>query len=239
MLDALLNTPIAHRGLFNNSAGIPENSMLAFQMAIIKGYPIEFDVRMTHDGRLVVFHDASLRRMTGEKGTLYGLSASGLQKVRLLGTDQRIPYLEDLLDMNAGRVPLLIEVKSRRRPGRLEQKLLNMLIGYRGEYAVESFNPLSVKWFKENAPGILRGQLSGAVGGGRLLYKRALLRGALFHRLNKPDFIAYDIRYLPARSVARLREKGFPIIGYTAKSKLEYERALQYCDSVIFEGFEP
>ena len=63
---------IAHRGLYDK-LDVPENSMKAFENAILKGYAIELDVNMTLDGYLVVFHDESLKRMTGIKNNITNL----------------------------------------------------------------------------------------------------------------------------------------------------------------------
>lgn len=234
----LLKTPIAHRGLYNNIT-IPENSMPAFEHAVKNGYPIELDVQLLSDGHIAVFHDTYLERLTDQRGSILRKTSKVVKKIRLLDTDEKIPLFEDVLDLVKGKVPLLIEIKNRRRVGKLESRLLEILLNYKGEYAVESFNPFSVKWFRENAPRIIRGQLSGAIGTKREINNRALLRGAFFRILTRPDFIAYDIRYLPSRKVSRLRNLGFPVIGYTAKSKTSFQNALQYCDNVIFEGFNP
>ncbi|MDE7454853.1 MAG: glycerophosphodiester phosphodiesterase, partial [Clostridia bacterium] len=61
----LTETYVAHRGLFDNNNGVPENSLPAFSKAVEQGYAIETDVQMSKDGVLVVFHDDSLKRMTG------------------------------------------------------------------------------------------------------------------------------------------------------------------------------
>ena len=58
------NKLIAHRGVFNN-IDIPENSIKAFSEAVKLGYAVEFDVQLTLDNVLVVFHDDNLLRMTG------------------------------------------------------------------------------------------------------------------------------------------------------------------------------
>lgn len=234
----LLDTPITHRGLFDNIK-IPENSLSAFKASADAGYPIELDVRILSDGRLAVFHDSILSRMTGQKGSILKTTAKELKKIKLLDTDQHIPLMEEVLEVVNGKVPLLLEIKNRRRVGLLESKLLHMLQKYKGQYAVESFNPLSVKWFRVNAPNIRRGQLSSGFGSERFALRNTLLRATLLNRLSKPDFIAFDVRYLPCRSIRKLKEKGFPIIGYTAKSKEQFYRAMQYCDNVIFEGFIP
>ncbi|MGE5354513.1 MAG: glycerophosphodiester phosphodiesterase family protein [Acidobacteriota bacterium] len=237
-MDWLLNTPITHRGLHDNIS-VPENSMEAFRRSVEAGYPIELDVRLLKDGYICVFHDIYLSRMTGEKGSILKKTSKDIRNIRLLGTDEHIPLLSEVLNLVNGKVPLLIEVKNRRGVGQLENRLLNLLSVYKGEYAIESFNPLVVKWFRDNAPGIIRGQLSGAFGAARALSRRAFLRGHLFSRLCRPDFIAYDIRYLPAKRVNSFRLNGIPVIGYTAKSMEEYNNASFYCDNIIFEGFTP
>lgn len=237
-MDWLLNTPITHRGLHDNLT-VPENSLAAFRRSVEAGYPIELDVRLLRDGYICVFHDIYLSRMTGEKGSILKKTSKEIRNIKLLGTEEYIPLLSEVLKLVDGKVPLLIEIKNRRGVGQLENRLLHLLNGYKGEYAVESFNPLVVKWFRDNAPGIIRGQLSGAFGAIRTMSRRAFLRGYLFSRLCRPDFIAYDIRYLPARRVNNFRLNGIPVIGYTAKSQEEYENASYYCDNIIFEGFTP
>ena len=81
---------------------IPENSMKAFRMAVRHGFGSELDVHLTLDGKLVVFHDANLMRMTGVDGTIEKMTWSELSRVRLLDTSSRIPLLEEVLDLYAG-----------------------------------------------------------------------------------------------------------------------------------------
>ena len=64
-LSFLESNLIAHRGFFDNANGIPENSMIAFERAIENSYIIELDVHLLKDGKIVVFHDDNLGRMTG------------------------------------------------------------------------------------------------------------------------------------------------------------------------------
>ena len=61
----------AHRGLFDNKSEAPENSLAAFRKAVEAGYGIELDVQLSKDKKLVVFHDATLKRMCGEKGNVW------------------------------------------------------------------------------------------------------------------------------------------------------------------------
>ena len=70
---------IAHRG---DSAHAPENTLAAFQKAIEAGADgIEFDVRLTRDGEVVVFHDSSLARITGRKGRVLQFTAAELKEL--------------------------------------------------------------------------------------------------------------------------------------------------------------
>ena len=55
----------AHRGLYDEKAGVPENSLAAFRAAAEHGYGAELDVRLTRDGSAVISHDGSTLRMTG------------------------------------------------------------------------------------------------------------------------------------------------------------------------------
>ena len=156
----LFTRPIAHRGLHDELT--PENSLSAFSRAVKAGFPIELDVRPIDDGSVVVFHDDGIKRMTNRDGYVCKLSKSDLAEIRLAGSDERIPYFSEVLELVDGRVPILIEIKNSNsnKSGELEQAVLDALRRYEGEYAVQSFNPYSMEFFKKNAPQIPRGQLS-------------------------------------------------------------------------------
>jgi len=147
----------AHRGLFDNKAGIPENSMDAFERAMLKGYAIELDVQMTKDGYLVVFHDQTLKRVAGLKEDITTMTLSEVKKAKLCGTESKIPTFEDVLMLIEGRVPLMIEVKSTPEYEILMPKLISLLEKYEGEYIIESFDPRILYWLKKYHPRILRG----------------------------------------------------------------------------------
>ncbi len=219
-----MQIPIAHRGLYDNKT-IPENSISAFQKSIEKGYPIELDLRLMEDNNIAVFHDNNLYRMTGAKGNIHKMNKQNLSSLRLINTEEKIPLVEEMLELVACKVPLIIELKSRLLPGRFEETLLKVLRNYNGLFAIESFNPLTVLWFKMNAPEIPRGMLS-----------RSVYRAILYTSFIPADFLAVNIRHLPEKI---LLKKDIPVIGYTAKSKEEMMAAGRICDNVIFEKFLP
>ncbi len=232
----LVERCIAHRGLHNDE--FPENSLGAFQNAVNNGYPIELDVHIIADGTLVVFHDDSLSRMTGKDGYIKNLIKSDLKNYHLNGSEYIIPSFDEVLSLINGEVPILIEVKNTSKVGSLENKLLETLRSYNGEYAIESFNPYVLEWFKKNAPDILRGQLAGYFKGEKLGFvKKFALKRMLLNKIAKPDFIAYEASHLPNRFVRKY--KTLPLIAWTIRSQEDYLKVVQYSDNVIFENFEP
>ncbi len=235
----LIEMPIAHRGLHSNDPLCPENSSAAFERAINAGYAIELDVHLLSDGKLAVFHDDNLARMTGIDKPIIACTSNEIRNMKLLHSEHGIPMMDDVLKLVHGKVPLLIEIKNKGKVGNLEQKLLDGLKDYQGKFAIQSFNPYSVKWFKINAPHILRGQLSGSFDNENLaFYKKFLLTNLLLNFESRPGFIAYEIKELPKGIVKRLSGRGLYVLGWTAKNEEEYKYALKYCDNVIFEGFK-
>jgi glycerophosphoryl diester phosphodiesterase len=99
---------IAHRGA---SAERPENTLAAFRRAIAVGADgIELDVQMTGNGVPVVFHDETLRRLTGAAGRLEARSWAELARLRVRG-DEKIPRLSDALRLTRDRIVVQIELK--------------------------------------------------------------------------------------------------------------------------------
>lgn len=236
----LFNTPIAHRGYHSIDAECPENSMKAFKCAIQKGFAIELDVRLLADNNLAVFHDNNLKRMTGIDKDIRSYDSSTVKHWRLFNSQEHIPLLEEVLDLVKGQVPILIELKNGGKIGEAENALMDILSDYDGRYAVQSFNPYSLHWFRDNAPDVVRGQVMGYCRGENLAYNaRFLLKNFLFNRTSRFNFINYDIRWLPPWAVNRVRKKGIPVIGWTVRSLYEYQWAHELYDNIIFEGFDP
>lgn len=231
----LFERAIAHRGLHDDTA--PENSLAAFENAIKNNYPIELDVRLIDDGTVIVFHDDRLSRMTTNDGYVCNLSKEGLKELRLGGTDQTIPTFEEVLEFVNGRTPILIETKNDGKAGPLEKATLDILKTYKGEYAVQSFSPYSMEYFKLNAPEIMRGQLSCSFEGTNMSrLKRSILKKLKMNKTSAPDFISYSGADLPSKYVARTK---LPVLAWTIRSNTELEKVIPYCDNIIFEGFTP
>lgn len=234
-----LGTMWAHRGLHCIEKGIPENSMAAFRMAVKKGYGIELDVHMTRDKKVVVFHDDTLKRVCGKKGTVEETDWEELKKCYLSKTSERIPLFSEVLAYVNGRVPLLIEIKQPSQDTQVCALLAKQLEGYQGAYLVQSFNCLALRWLKKNRPGILRGQLSSdLVKSDRSphYFLRFCVKYLLSNCYSKPDFVSYKLK--DSRNISLWLLKYLfhtPIAVWTLKTRGELTKARSSYDMYIFE----
>ena len=234
----LLHRLIAHRGYHNIKEGIPENSMLAFEMAIKNNLIIELDVHILNDGNVVVFHDDNIKRMTGIDRNIKDMNYYELEKIRLQETNQKIPLLKDVLEMINKKVPVIIELKYDVKCGVLEKEVIKILRNYNGQYAVKSFNPFSIRYFKKKFPEAIRGQLASNFKNVKISkIKKIFLSKMIFNAITKPDFISYDIKSLPNNRVRKLRKNKL-ILGWTIRSKEDLEYAKKYCDNFICENID-
>lgn len=241
-LKELVRHRYAHRGFHGGS--LPENSLGAFHAAAAHGFGAELDVHLTQDGRLAVMHDESLQRMCGEDALLCNLTAQELKRFRLAGTDERIPFLEEVLPIFTGRQPLVIELKTHgRNAARLCETVMQQLDRYKGLYCIESFDPRVVLWFRRHRPEIVRGQLSANFtrSGDKLNpVLRFALHNLLANFLTLPDFIAFRFEDRNDRSITLLRRLYGPQEFYWTLRTPEQQRQAETSGGVIiFENFDP
>ena len=242
-----LKRPIAHRGLHDASRGIVENSRSAVRAAMSRGYAIEVDLQRAAADRPVVFHDENLDRLTGESGPVAARDVAALCEVRLKdGGGDTILSLPDLLDIVAGHVPLVLEVKSAwRQDETFEANIAQELANYAGPVAVMSFDPHAVAAFRRKAPELPRGLVASKFDGEKDTQhlsapKRFAMRHLFTSAFAHPHFVAYDIRALPALAPLLTRFVfGLPLLTWTVRTEAERERGLRYADAIIFEGFLP
>ena len=233
----------AHRGLWDLSAGIPENSLPAFRRAAEQGYAIELDVHLTKDGQLVVFHDEKLGRICGVPGNVEHSTWEELKKLRLSGTMHHMPLFAEVLRTVGGRVPLLIELKlPDARDMSLLPVLMDALQDYPGEYIIESFNPFGILWLKKNAPQVIRGILSDTYkkGAGPSALMKRLSTALLFNGIIRPDFIAYNFRHADRLGLTVCRKLfKTPVFAWTVRTPQEYAANAGLYAAQIFERFRP
>ena len=232
----------AHRGL--HGKGIPENSMAAFRAALDHGFGIEFDLHLLKDGNIAVIHDSLLKRTTGAEGRIEDLTTEDLKNYRLEGTEEAIPTFRELLDLYAGKAPLIVELKPvNGNHAKLAETVCNMLQDYPGVYCIESFDPRCVAWLKKNRPQIIRGQLSENFfrSDPKMSLPLKLMLSTLVDNLvTRPDFVAYkfadrkNLGVFLCRKLFRLQG-----VSWTLRSKEEYDIAVKEGWLPIFENFIP
>lgn len=229
---------IAHRGLHRADRSVPENSLAAFRDAAENGYAIELDVHLTADDRVVVFHDDSLRRVCGVEQDVEALTWRELRDLRLDGTGEHIPLLSDVLAEVRGRVPIVVELKTSPRRRELCERTWELLRAYNGDYCIESFDPRIVRWWRLNAPGVLRGQLSCTreqFGESATPVQAFFLSRLLCNFLGRPQFIAYGLdgrKPLLVRLVEKMGAMRFCWTSHDWKNEVSN-------DAVIFEFYRP
>jgi glycerophosphoryl diester phosphodiesterase len=244
--DWLTARPVAHRGLHDISRGIVENMPAAAQAAIAGNFPIECDIQLTADGEAMVHHDDELGRLTEGSGALLTKTAAELKATRFKNTVERMMTLSDLCDLVAGRVPLVIEVKSHFDGDRkLVARMAEVLAGYKGPAVGMSFDPDQVMALRDILPSRPRGIVAehdytaedwpdaSPAQRHEMTHLRHFFR-------TQPGFVAYWVNELPsaapwlARNLFRC-----PLLTWTVRTPEQRERAARHADQMIFEGFVP
>ncbi len=223
----------AHRGL--HGAGVPENSPAAFAAAIRDQMGIECDIQRSRDGRAIVFHDWELDRLTGSTGPVIAKTSDELGRIALTAGDDTIPNLRRTLDQIGGRVPLLIEIKSKSdlKVSPLCLPVRRALEGYVGQHAIMSFDPRISRWFANHSPHTPRGLVITEENARGL---SGQIKRWMAFRHARPQFLAYDIRDLPSSFAAAKRKAGYPVLTWTVRSTELRLRAKEHADASIAEG---
>ena len=220
---------IAHRGLHYNYL---ENTLGAFKEAIKNNYIIELDIRLTKDKKIIVFHDNNLFRITGINKNINESTYEELNKII------NIPTLQKVLNLVSGKVPIIIEIKLSKKLFQLEKELSKLLDNYNYRFAIQSFNPLSILWFRINKPKYIRGYLINSIYSKNIIINR-LLNSRMLNKILKPNYLGVNLQYLKNNKIKNLRRK-YLIIGYTINNQEEYTEYKCYADNFICNiGKEP
>ena len=235
----------AHRGLHNKEKGIPENSLAGFRLAVEHGYGAELDVHLSKDGRLVVIHDDSLKRTAGTDRLVRDCTVQELRNLRLEGTQEPIPFLEEVLPLFEGKAPLVVEIKAEKgNHKRLTEKVCKLLDEFPNlQYCIESFDPRVIMWLRKHRPGIIRGQLSCKIvnhyeGNTNLI--TWLMTHLFFNFLTVPHFVAYcfeereNFPFRVCKKIWRVQE-----FSWTIRKAEHAQKALEEGAAIIFENFCP
>lgn len=229
----LVNKPIAHRGLWNET--VPENSVLAYEFAAKQGIPIEIDVFLTKDEKIICFHDDTLERMTGANGCVWDYDYEELKKLKLNGSEYTIPLFDEVLDICCGKSPLLIEIKNQPNKKIIEMTV-DRLKSYNGEFAIQSFNPLYINNVKKLAPDFIRGILATQNAYQKNKTTNFIIKNMSLNFLIKPDFISYEYTGLP---LPTRKTKNKVVLAWTITDKKSQNAVKNFADNIIYENFTP
>ena len=226
-LNPLIDKLIAHRGIHNKY--VRENSLLAIEKAVQKNHPVEIDVILTKDKKIILFHDLIIKNTNNQEFFISDLTFEQIKRI-----NSYIPTLEEVLNFISGKVPLLIELKPYNKVPRLEKEIVKYLDKYQGYFAIQSFNPLSVYWFKKHRKNYIRGQLLTA-NYSYNIFTNFLYKHIIFNKFTSPNFISYNIKGLPNKKIEKIREN-IIILGWTIKNKEQLLKYRKYCDNFIVEN---
>jgi glycerophosphoryl diester phosphodiesterase len=244
--DWLIARPIAHRGLHDAGAGRFENTFSAAEAAVAGGYAIECDVQDTADGEALVFHDFTLDRLTAEKGLVRERTARELTALAIGGTGDCIPTFSAFLARIGGRVPLIVEIKSRfDNDPTLTHRTVDLLASYSGPVALKSFDPFVVAAVRRTAPEIPRGIVAESAYDDpewdKLTPEQKREMANLLHfGATEPDFLSWRVADLPCAAPFLCRHlKRMPVMTWTVRNEEDRRRAALHADQMVFEGFDP
>ena len=242
----LLHTAFAHRGLHLPGTARVENSLSAFRAAIKNGFGIELDVQISRDNIAVVFHDATLDRLTTTQGAVRDRRAAELCQIPLSNSPDRLMTLQDTLSQLHSPLPILVEVKATAAHANiLALACAQAVRDYPGPLGIMSFDPdiiahlpyaINITRSAINTPPIALGYVCSTGSGHELSWWERSITGQqqIVDRL-QPDFIAYDINSLPNPFTRHCRRQNIPLLTWTVRTPQQKDRAAKFADNIIFE----
>ena len=243
---------IAHRGLFNNENGIIENSPAAFKKAIEKGFTIETDLHLTFDNRVVVFHDDDFNRLCGVDKQVKDLTLKQIKELSYANSTDKIMEFSEFLTLVDGNTDLLLELKhqNKKNDDILCEKVVELLKDYKGRYAIQSFYPSILAYFKKHYPNIIRGQLCTIIDlkeeiklskgkglkGVLNVASKWLYNQKLSNFLCRPIFMSHN--YKDINFMAKVVRLFMPMIIFTVDNKKAYLKFKGKVENIIFENLD-
>lgn len=246
----LIAHPIAHRGLHDARYGIMENTLAAAEGAIARHMAIECDVQASADGEAMVFHDATLDRLTHSTGPLFQKTTREIQNVRFRSGVERIPTFRELLDRVAGRTPVICEIKSEFGGDmRLANRVAQHVVAYGGPIALKSFDPAIITHFRRGAslPGppnepcplgiVAQAHYDDECWSALSAAQKTSFANFLHYFETRPDFLSYCVDDLPNATPFLLRAlTATPVMAWTVRTQAQKRLAAQWADQIVFEG---
>jgi len=214
----------AHRGV---SAHAPENTISAFLLAIEHGADgIEFDIKVTRDGKVIVLHDQTLQRTTTGSGDFKNFTYDELRKLDAGSkfstkyATEKLPTLEEVFEAVGNRIGINIELTNYATPGDdLIEKVAKILSAVKDTSKVmfSSFNWGNLKKARKLCPEIPCGLL--ALPGIAGWFSRSTFTGSVPHEAVHPYFA--DVS---ANTVKSWHQRGYKVNIWTVNEPKEMLR---------------
>lgn len=204
---------IAHRG---DSSTALENSLEAFRLALeLPVDMIELDVRMSRDEALYVFHDSETGRTADRNINLEMSSPAEIDRVRLRN-GERIPRLEDVLGLAAGKAGVNIEIKSDRAGAVLCRHFSER--PYPGPFMVSSFKEAEIFVVRQRMPDI----------SAALIYDTFSVRHVSDYRAKGYARISLRKNTVTEPLVRACRTQGVQVFVWTVDDEAEMQRCIEW-----------
>jgi glycerophosphoryl diester phosphodiesterase len=229
---------IGHRGA---SAHAPENTLASFRLALEQGADgIEFDVKLSQSGEVVIMHDTSVDRTTNGSGNVHQLPLHQLRQLDA-GNGERVPTLDELFESLGGRDaargrPFLFNVEvtnyTTPRDG-LEQVVIEVVRRHNISERVmfSSFNPFSVRKLAQLAPELPRGILYSA--DMPIYLRKVWLAPFVPHQFRHPQHNMVTADY-----VQKLAQQGLRVNTWTVNDPDDMRRLIE-CGVNVLMGDSP
>lgn len=211
------NAITAHRG---DSSGAPENTLASIELAIenLADYA-EIDVQETRDGVVVLLHDYSLKRTTGRSRYIWNVTYDELRYYdcgswfsrKYIG--ERIPTLEQVLELCKGRINLNIEIKDSAYNQALEEKVVALIkeFEFENQCVITSTSLASLKKVKKLNEDLKTGYIMSIAYGN-------------FYEAEDIDFFSMKYSFVTQEVVSKAHSFGKEVHVWTVNSRSELER---------------
>lgn len=231
----LVNKYIADGGLIDNNNF--ENTLPAYQNAVENDYAVLLDVQGLSDGTIICYKESILKTNTNKNAYVSNLTSIDINDTKLKDGNI-IPTFEQALETINGKVPVLINIVNNTCANKLESAVCKILKSYKGEFAICSSNPTTIKYLNEQHPNIVCGikvedfteKLDGS-------FKTKCLKKLKYNKFCSPQFILYYHSGLPNRFVKKYKE--LPLIATDVNNQEQYLKLIKHCDNITFYGFKP
>ncbi len=238
-LSWLTEKPFSLRGLHDNANSIPENSMLAIQKALEQKYPLAINVFVVGDNEVIVFNDPTFERMCSGDQTMADSLKKGEYLLLPLGaTNEKIPTLQEVLELTNAEVPMLIEIKDYSGLPKANMVILNSILGYRGHLAITSPKPETLRWFHKFAPTIPRGLMINRPQMANLKFPRVLPLDWMC-KYCKNDFAVFDLEHQTGASPEDIPTSKQMMLGWGITSADQQKKLGGHFSNFTFKEFIP